>query len=186
MHIEKISTQASMRALIVLLEGREEAARNSAFYHSYIGFDPVLVQAACQATISLGRDAIVAVFDPADVAGGPQRVGVALDQGDLIRLQFGRLWMAPGADKAMIVPCGVGRRYGHYACEQGRFVHRTGWPTKDLMSGTERAEARLAERSRERRAALIRAQSVRSLAHTGSVFSGVGASSNPGHMRSFT
>ena len=145
MQIDTTTTQASMRALIVLLEGREEAARNTAFYHSYVGFDPLLVQAATQATISLGRDAIMAIFDPADVAGGPKRIGVALDLGEMIRLQFGRLWMAPGAERAMVVPRGVGRRHGHYACERGRFVRRAGWPAKDLARGTERAEARLAE-----------------------------------------
>ena len=63
----------------------------------------------------------------------------------MIRLQFGQLWMAPGADRALVGPRGVGRRYGHYACEQGRFVQRDGWPAKDLARGTERAEARLAE-----------------------------------------
>jgi hypothetical protein len=145
MKIEDLSTQASMRALIVLLEGREQAVQNTAFYHAYVGFNPALVEAACQATISLGRDAIMAIFDPLDVAGGPMRIGVALDMGSLIRLQFGRLWIAPSAERAMIVPDGVGKRYGHFVCENGRFVRREGRPAKDLTRGTERAEARLAE-----------------------------------------
>jgi hypothetical protein len=145
MQIDKINTQASMRALIVLLEGREEAARNTTVYHSCIGFNPMLVQAACQATIALGREAIVAVFDPEDVAGGPKKIGVALDMGALIRLQFGQLWMAPGAEQAVIIPRGIGRRYGHFACLDGRFVQRAGWPVNDLGRGTEQAEARLAK-----------------------------------------
>ncbi|MBA2933042.1 hypothetical protein HZF05_02920 [Sphingomonas sp. CGMCC 1.13654] len=138
-------TQASMRALIILLEGRKEAMTNPAIYHSFIGFDPAPVQACCQATAALGRDAVVAVFDPADVESGPKRIGISMDLGHLIRLQFGQLWMAKGDERAVIVPRGVGRRHGHYACESGRFVRRAGWPSDNLARGTERAEARLAE-----------------------------------------
>jgi len=136
---------ASMNALADLLEGPENAGKTRIAYHAFIGADVRAFEIACLATGDLGFDGVIGILDPADIEGGVRKVGVALHLGYAVRLQFGRLWLAPGAARAVVVSKGGGKRYGHFAFEDGRFVHRRGWPTQDLARGTERAERRLAE-----------------------------------------
>jgi hypothetical protein len=136
----------SIRALARLMEGAEEpGVRIKVDYLAFAVPDVRLIEHACQVSIAQGRDAVVALFDPDDIEGGVKHIGVALDRGSTIKLQFGRLWMARHSDRAVLVPRNVGKGHGHFAFQRGRYVNRPGWPLAELARGTERAEARLAE-----------------------------------------
>lgn len=89
-----------------------------------------------------GSDVVTLLFEP-DAQEGPTRIGVAVADGAMIKLQFGTLWLAPDGDKAVLIPRGCGKRFGHYAIEGGRIVQRPGWPARDLARGTARAARRL-------------------------------------------
>lgn len=133
----------NVQALIALLEGEDTDRKARVTYASFLGFDTRQLTLACQAAIASGEQAVLCVFNPADITAGP-RIGIAMADGDLIKLQFGELWLRQGGTRAVLVPRGVGKRFGHYAFDGKRFANRKGWPTEHLTAGTKRAAARLA------------------------------------------
>lgn len=136
-----------MHALADLLEGTGSRRRTQVVYQGFIGDEPELIKLASQASAAAGLDAVIAVFDPEDMAGGPCRTGIAMGLHDCVRLQFGQLWLAANGRRALLIPRAVDDRFGHYRFvrEQGRFVRLAGHPAKNLERGIERAAARLAE-----------------------------------------
>lgn len=147
----RTTMDASMRALMTMLEGETDWEGRTAriLYSAFTGMDGQLVRVSCETMIDHGYDGVLALFDPADAEPGPARIGVTFLEGDRIKLQMGRLWMAPRADRAVLVPHGVGKRHGHHLVKEGRIVQLAGWPADSLDRGTRRAEARLAELTTE-------------------------------------
>ncbi|MBA2935148.1 hypothetical protein HZF05_13745 [Sphingomonas sp. CGMCC 1.13654] len=145
---DRIGTMsASVTALMRLLEGADgwEGRTARILYNAFTGHDGPLIESCCQAVTANGYDGILAFFDPARPQAGPVRIGVIIMESAMIKVQMGRLWLAPHGDRAVLVPWGVGKRHGHYAVEDGRIVQRVGWPAETLERGIHRAEARLAE-----------------------------------------
>ena len=145
--IEASMVHASMNALMHLMEGASptNTAPPAVVYTAFVGGDERMVRIVCQATADNGRDGILAFFEPTNLDAGPTRIGVTLVEGAMIKLQLGRLWLAPRAERAVLVPRNIGKAHGHYVIEDGRIVQRAGWPAETLERGTRRAEARLAE-----------------------------------------
>lgn len=132
-----------MEALISLLEGEDSDRSAPVLYTSFLGCDDRRIIQMCQVATASDRQAVICIFDPTDPAG-PMHVGVAMTDGEMIKLQFGQLWLKKGAKRALLVPRGVDESFGHYAFDGRRFINKERWPAKDLTAGTNRASARLA------------------------------------------
>lgn len=124
--IEASMVHASMNALMHLMEGVSptNTAPPAVVYTAFVGGDERMVRIVCQATADNGRDGILSFFEPKSLDAGPTRIGVTLVEGAMIKLQLGRLWLAPRAERAVLVPRNIGNAHGHYVVEGGRIVQR--------------------------------------------------------------
>lgn len=126
----------------LLMEGDTESSDTVFTGHDIENESAVI--ATIEMLSEMARDVVVLLFHAAGEEG-PAAIGVAVTDGALIKLQFGTLWLTPDGRRAVLVPRGCGKRFGHYAIEKGRVVCRAGWPARDLARGTARAARRLRE-----------------------------------------
>jgi len=133
---------SSMFALAKMFEG-EVSSLNRIQYQSVVGWNEAVVRDRCRLIDAARCDGVVALFDPLGVERGPAVVGVCFADRDMVRLQFGALWLAGDADCAILVPTSGDVRDGHYLVDNGRIMRRNGWPADDLTRGIARAARRL-------------------------------------------
>ena len=141
---QELSIARAMWALATMFEC-EGTNKNRIQYQAVIGWHPDQVGERCRYIDANGCDGVVAVFDPAAIERGPAIVGVSIPIGPMVRLELGTLWTGKHGRTALVTAEG----YSHLEVEHGRFVEKSGKPTRDLTRGTARARRRLAELAAE-------------------------------------
>ncbi len=124
----------------LLMEGETESSNTVFTGHDVHNDDAVF--ATIETMNAMNSDVVLLLFD-AEGEAGPAAIGIAVSERGMVKLQFGSLWLAPRGNRAVLVPRGCGKQFGHYAVENGRVIHRAGWPAAEIARGTARAARRL-------------------------------------------